>query len=194
MATEIELKAWVDDPDTTRTQINSLAQSEGAYEKFDTYWRWKDDNPQNPPLGSGVRVRKEIRRGNTMGIITFKNKEVRDGIEINDEREFEVSNTVVFEELLKRLGLVPWIEKHKTGQSWRAGRITVELSLVEKLGWFVELEILSDQRDSESVDKARTELLTLLDRLGIGRDRLEERYYIEMLKTRLISSNAETSR
>ncbi len=194
MATEIELKAWVDDPDTTRTQINSLARSEGTYEKFDTYWRWKDNNPQNPPLGSGVRVRKEIRRGNTTGIITFKNKEVRDGIEINDEREFEVSDTVVFEELLQRLGLIPWIEKHKTGQSWRAGRITVELSLVEKLGWFVELEILSDQRDSESVDKARTELLTLLDRLGIGRDRLEERYYIEMLKTRLISSNAETSR
>ena len=194
MATEIELKAWIDDPDKTRSRIDSLAQSEGSYEKFDAYWRWKGDTPKNLPLGSGVRVRKEIRHGKSMGIITFKNKEVREGIEINDEREFEVSDSSVFEELLKRLGLVPWVEKHKTGHSWRADRITVELSLVEKLGWFVELEILSDQRDSESVDKARTELLTLLDRLGIGRDRLEERYYIEMLKTRLISSNAETSR
>jgi adenylate cyclase class 2 len=194
MATEIELKAWVDDPEKTRALIDSLAQSEGTYEKFDTYWRWSTDDPKNPPLGSGVRVRKEIRRGNTTGIITFKNKEVRDGIEINDEREFEVSDTSVFEELLKRLGLSPWIEKHKTGQSWRAGRITVELSLVEKLGWFVELEILLDQQDSEGVEAARTELVALLDRLGVPRDRLEERYYIEMLKMRLTSSNEATSR
>lgn len=194
MATEIELKAWVDDPDKTRSRIDTLAQREGPYEKFDTYWRWKDDNPKNSPLGSGIRVRKEIRHGTATGIITFKNKEVRDGIEINDEREFEVSDTSVFEELLKRLGLVVWVEKHKTGQSWRADRITVELSLVEKLGWFVELEILSDQRDSESIEKARTELFDFLDRLGISRDRLEERYYIEMLKTRVISSSAETSR
>jgi adenylate cyclase class 2 len=79
--------------------------------------------------------------------VNFKRKEVRDGIEVNDEREFEVSDAAVFGELLSRLGLAVWIRKRKTGEAWTWGGITIELSEIEGLGFFAELEILADKDD-----------------------------------------------
>jgi adenylate cyclase class 2 len=85
-----------------------------------------------PP--SGLRVRRETNTGkdgevSAYTLITYKTREIREGVEINDEREFEVSapggaqpgktGAEVFEDLLRRLGLVPGIKKNKRGWAWR---------------------------------------------------------------------------
>jgi adenylate cyclase class IV len=53
---------------------------------------------------------------------------------------------------------------------------------VEGLGWFIELEILSGQKDRETLDRAREELLRFLGDAGVRESMLESRYYTEMLK------------
>ncbi|MDR1955529.1 MAG: class IV adenylate cyclase [Treponema sp.] len=190
MRIEIELKAWVTDPEALKRALTtgaSPARFLGNFEKEDTYWYPAPGiaGVSLPP--SGIRIRTETHT-DAQGMasrkvcITYKTKEVREGIEVNDEREFSVSDVQVFEELLRRLGLEPGIEKHKRGWAWDYAGITVELAHVTGLGWFVELEILADNDRPETVASARARLLALLPCLGIGTDKIETRYYTELLK------------
>jgi predicted adenylyl cyclase CyaB len=194
MAFEIELKARLDGPEPIPQRLALLGTYCRSYEKSDTYWR--------PPAGSGsgglppsgVRVRRERGvdaegRGREAVLVTFKTKESTAGVEVNDEREFAVSDAAVFEELLGRLGLEPAIRKEKRGRAWTIGDaeseapILAELSDVTDLGWFIELEILADDDGAATVARCRERLLALLDRLGIGRDAIEERPYTRMLSS-----------
>ena len=201
MAFEIELKAWVDDRQAVERRIGELADLTADFEKEDSYWI-----PLEPAGGrgaipvSGVRVRRETVRARdgateSFTLVTYKTKEVRGGIEVNDEKEFMLKaapdgtqsgdggGTAVkaFEELLERLGLAPGRHKKKWGRSWKYGGITVELSDVERLGCFLELEILTGDSGGETVERARKSLLGLLALIGIKEDRIETRYYNEML-------------
>ncbi|MDR1399228.1 MAG: CYTH domain-containing protein [Treponema sp.] len=199
MAIEIEVKAWVDTPESLKQRIDAIARFTGVFDKLDTYW-YPTLELAAQYLGfpaSGVRVRKErvgdgrgdIRNSVETTRITYKAKEVRDSIEVNHEQEFTVSDGAVFEELLTVLGLIPIKRKHKTGWAWVYDKdalniedsITMELVLLERLGYFIELEILASNDTPDTVSLARERLLALLDLLGIARNRIESRYYTELL-------------
>ncbi|MDR3116071.1 MAG: class IV adenylate cyclase [Treponema sp.] len=185
MNIEIELKAWVADPEALSHTLNTgLSLISRAFEKEDTYWYPALPSPSVP--SSGIRIRKETAtdaqgHATRQVRITYKTKELREGIEVNHEREFSVSDGPLFEDLLRRLGFEPGMGKHKQGWAFDYEGITVELARVSGLGWFVELEILEDNDRPETVAAARTRLLDLLHRLGIARDKIEPRYYTELL-------------
>ncbi|MDR2662737.1 MAG: CYTH domain-containing protein [Treponema sp.] len=124
--TEIELKARVPRWRDCRRRLTELAGGGSSLVKDDGYWF-----PAAAPGASGLRVRREHTGGEGQTaehtLVTYKTKERREGIEINDEHEFEVSDGAVFEELLERLGLEKRIAKHKTGWVWRYGGINAEL-------------------------------------------------------------------
>ncbi|HON14069.1 MAG TPA: class IV adenylate cyclase [Treponema sp.] len=183
MATEIEIKAWVDDPQEVQKKVSNFADFVKSYEKEDAYWLPEAEiaplvkEQKRGTLGSGIRIRKE----NGVVLVTLKKKEVREGMEINDELEFSVSSAPAFEEFLKTLGYTPWIRKHKEGKAWKWNNITLELSLVRGLGWFAELEILTDTNEAEKVEQARQDLYRCLEKIGISQERIESRYYTELL-------------
>ncbi|GHV49203.1 adenylate cyclase [Spirochaetia bacterium] len=191
MAFEIELKAWVDDPLNLKERLNTLGEYECAYEKNDTYWILSVPGTGSIPQ-SGVRVRREQNidadgRSSERVPVTYKVKEILDGIEVNDEREFEVSDGKVFEELLERFGLSPLDIKRKKGWAWNCTLpgeppVRAELSEVEGLGWFIEPEIITNNNDEKTVSAGRNRLLSLLDSLGIPKDRIESRTYTGMLR------------
>jgi adenylate cyclase class 2 len=200
MAVEIELKARLeDDFEPIRERLFTMGEYCRAYLKSDTYWLPASFNDGIP---SGVRVRRESgvnADGAAFGsiLVTYKTKEISDGIEVNDEREFTVSDAPVFEELLSRLGLRKTHRKEKKGWSWlvtsRASvtsgaealeaPILAELSLVAGLGWFLEIEIQAANDSGQAVIEAsRRRLLALLEKLEIPADRIEPRPYTVMLK------------
>ncbi|GHV68421.1 hypothetical protein AGMMS49928_07860 [Spirochaetia bacterium] len=189
MAIEIELKAWVTDPEALKKRLDDLAEFDFAYQKDDVYWGPLCRAPNASPAGfslppSGIRLRRVIRNNeDEQLLVTYKVKEVRDGIEVNDEREFLVSDREAFEDMLSRLALVPGASKKKKGWSWKKEDLSIELSHVEGLGWFIELEILAMDSDPETVAKARSRLLDFLEKTGIAGDRIEPRYYTELLKS-----------
>jgi adenylate cyclase class 2 len=199
MATEIEIKAHVDDPRAIKSGIPLSASPPISFEKSDCYWVPAGSLPGGISK-SGIRVRREKRRlpGDKAGdeektLVTYKSKEVQDGIEINNELEFTISDAHAFEELLKQLGFKPGLRKRKKGWSWTfaensvAGKGNIHIELCEvanpdhNLGWFVELEILKDDAGPETVTAARKQLLELLDKLNIPIENIEERYYSELL-------------
>jgi adenylate cyclase class 2 len=219
MAIEIELKARVKDIESLKTALAEKSESSFRFEKEDVYWSRKAGRVPK------IRVRREKRffangkyaagifaagvpEGNSesLCLVTYKKKEVKDGIEINDEREFEIrpstgraiDATGDFEDLLKVLGFKISASKKKRGWAYtiteknaRLGldNICAELVEVEGLGWFVELEIVAnanaDNNREEMVEEGKKRLLDLLDSLGIKREAVESRYYTEMLTQRI---------
>jgi adenylate cyclase class 2 len=189
MATEIEVKAWVDDMRAVKKRLATLGTELYLYDKRDTYW-YNDSFTAAFPSGS--RIRRELRTiegaersATETFFVTYKAKEVRGNIEVNDEREFRVSDAAVFEELLRRAAFQPRQTKRKQGVYFRVDGINVELVEVEGLGWFLELEILADNESPETVQAARERLLTLLDKAEVPRARIETRYYTEMLGSKV---------
>jgi adenylate cyclase class 2 len=195
---EIELKARIDDPEGVKKGLSELGIYDCAYEKDDTYWFFAKNRgpaagetppPTLPP--SGLRLRRETNTGTGGGVskhhlVTYKTRELRAGMEVNDEREFEVSDGTVFEDLLRRLGLEPGIGKNKRGWAWilagPAAGVRAELSDVKGLGWFLELEILAPEGDEQTIARCRERLFFFLDALKIPREKIEPRPYTEMLR------------
>jgi adenylate cyclase class 2 len=182
MAAEIELKVRVDDPESLKVRLSELGRYLAAYEKDDTYWF--PENPESSLPPSGVRVRLETNSGETFSesvLVTWKTRRMEGGVEINNEKEFGVSNGEIFSEFLSRLGLKPGIKKHKQGWAWACpsenGFIRAELSQVRRLGWFLEMEITG----VSAGENAPGRLFVLLDALGIPREKIETRPYTLML-------------
>jgi len=195
MATEIELKVHVKNFEVLRLLLLEKANYHYSFEKDDNYWFPQEYPPSDQLRGtlplSGLRIRRESRifpdeTAESLTLVTYKTKEVRDGVEINDEREFSVDPAPLFEELLKRMGFKPGISKHKQGWAFSREGIGAELLEVKGLGWFLELEIIVDEipdgeRREETLAKGRKRLLDLLDSFGIERGAIESRFYSEML-------------
>ncbi|MDR1389876.1 MAG: hypothetical protein LBJ31_07855 [Treponema sp.] len=201
MAFEIELKAWVsrknpqnkDAAERAGAVLSSLGRYGGEYRKSDTYWRGQ--------LPFSIRVRREervfCRQKTGITLVTYKIKKRDGGIEINDEREFEIagrngeSAAEGFEYLLERLGMAKTEVKTKQGRVWDCGGINAELSLVcgkndRPLGWFIELEIIAKDDSAKTRAKAKTRLLELLAKTGIDPENSEDRYYTELLREQAV--------
>ena len=193
MAVEVELKARLDDFKPVKERLSTIGSYHRMYQKADSYWI----RPQT--AGPTLRVRQE-RGENADGtayesvMVTFKAKEIINGIEVNDEREFSVSDIALFEDLLYCLGMNKVKCKEKNGWAWIVAAdaaaqgesakqpfVLAEISLVTGLGWFLELEILLDEARREEIAESRERLLALLARLEVSEDTIESRPYTVML-------------
>jgi len=194
LAIEIELKARVKGGEQNIEVLKCLlfetAEYQCAFEKEDTYYF--PLSPSKIPQ-SGIRLRNESktlpdRTVKKTAYVTYKTKEVRDGIEVNDEKEFEVSSSqyspiIIFDEFLKMAGLAPGLSKHKRGWAFSKDGINAELLEVEKLGWFLEMEIVMNDVETDTmIEEKKKQLMAFLSDLGIEKDAIESRYYSEMLK------------
>ena len=183
MVTEIELKAHVKNNEELRRLLSEKAVFLHSFEKEDNYWF--GENTSLP--SSGLRIRREKRRfedgrEEIANLATFKTKEVRNAIEINDEREFAVDPVTEFEEFLRRLGMRAERYKKKKGWAFSKDGINAELVEVQGLGCFIELEIIADNNREETFAGARKKLMDFLVELGIDAEAIESRFYTEMLK------------
>lgn len=138
-----------------------------------------------------VRLREEIPvvpgdAEEPRAIVTYKRKEIRGDTEVNDEREFSIEGRAEFEALLRDIGFSEAIRKEKRtrGFSWKADggtEVTLELSLVAGLGWFLEIEVLADNPGPTETLRAQRLLREALAKAGVGESAIETRYYTDML-------------
>jgi adenylate cyclase class 2 len=123
VAAEIEIKARTGDYLVCKARLDALAGTGAPFVKDDAYWISQGYGAGRFP--SGLRVRRLKKDGKQKVLVTWKNKERRDGIEINDEKEFAVGGSnnedaETFEELLSALGFEKRAVKHKEGWVWSA--------------------------------------------------------------------------
>ena len=179
---EIEIKAWDKTPAATEKLTAAFAEYEGFFDKSDVYYKQK--SPPNKSVR--LRVEKSFVEGKApaeKNWVTFKQKERRsDGLEVNREIEFEVSDGGAFLQMLEGLGFELSLKKHKKTKSFHFGEFHIELVEVETLGDFVEIETLQQDESAETVKQAQDSLYEILEKCGISKDAVEKRYYSELLK------------
>ncbi len=193
MATEVELKAWVDDPAAVERRLREMSSFVTDFVKEDVYYLPPGDEKLDPDRERSDRDRRDfrIRIEDGTATVTFKTKSREGGMEVNNEREFTVSDADRFRELMQRIGCRPYARKRKQGKRFTRDGIVLELCEVTRLGWFLEIEKMVDlpgEGEDEAVRNARSEVRRLFDLAGIPAARIESRNYTDLLRERGIGA------
>jgi predicted adenylyl cyclase CyaB len=191
---EIEIKAHVRDVAKTTKLLDGFASFTRSYDKSDAYYLLPEAKPGE---GRNFRIRRE--EGNAT--VTWKNRSYQGAMEVNVEREFEVSDPQAFLELCLSMGASPYIVKRKTGRAYEHEGFTIELSEVAPLGYFVEVEKIIDideakarglpsgpgeglphEPDPALIREIRKKEEAILERLRIPLSAIEAKPYSLMLR------------
>ena len=114
-------------------------------------------------------------------VITYKGAKTDRRSNTRLEYETALGEGKTARAILLALGFSPVLTVSKHRRTFRRGDVTACLDQVEGLGSFLELEHLL--QDESGRDSAVDELLALLGRLGVERQSLERRSYLELLLT-----------
>lgn len=178
MSYEIEVKAWVSDPAALEEQLEGRGTFVRHFEKNDVYFEGQATYGDQP-----ITVR--IREDGEKSVCTFKERQTVDGVEHNREWEFSIGDPLALETLLLRLGLPEFVRKRKTGVAYRLDDLLVELSEVEGLGHFVEVEILVESSAGEEMQsRSKQRVREALTSLGIPDSAIESKPYTKLLVER----------
>lgn len=167
---EVEMKARVDAVPLVEDAVAALCRLEKDFVKEDLYFHIPGD-PE--------RTSFRLRTGSGPAVVTLKEKRMLGNAEVNEEREFTVSDAAEFRRLVTRLSAEEVIRKEKRGRAYRYGELTVEICDVARLGRFIEVEALVDSR--EKADDAIGRIAELFRRVGVTDDMICRRYYTDML-------------
>lgn len=186
MGYEIEIKAHVaeDDYDRVKDALFALPDCDylGTTDKEDIYW---SHDIEGQPV---FRTRKECINGVPRILFTSKPLKNRDDkTEVNVENEFEVASAqwenII--EFVRGLGFLICRLKFKRGIHFQVTvngfSIHAELLYVRHLGYFLEIEICTDDVKDVDVKDAEDALYKLLDLCGIQRSQVEAKGYNKML-------------
>ncbi len=170
---EVEAKAKIKNPDEIRKKISEIAKFVEKVEKLDDYYSLESGKNYNK---KSLRVRKT----NGEYQINFKQKiSYIKGVHAKKETEFKVSDIKNFLELIKDFGFKKWLTKHKLSEVYEIKKnFHIEINYVKKLGWFVEIEYLSNL---SNIKKARSEVLAIAKKLGIKEKQIIKSGYTKML-------------
>lgn len=159
MKMEIEVKAKVRNPDALASKLREIgcvlnepvAQDDCIYNK-------KGIDPRDHSHGTPVlRIREQ------KGRIVFTLKKNRSNDLDCIEKEIEITDKNTLEEIIELLDYEKTVEVHKKRQRGKYGDYEICLDEVEGLGFFIEVEKMSD----EDGEKVQDELFNFLKKLGI---------------------------
>lgn len=191
---EVELKAWLDNKEYVENKLKDFATFDGFFEKRDTYYHLDLKN-----ITVRIREEKITRQNNQIEnqiLVTYKKKESRisengESYEVNLENEFSISSRDEFQQILFDLGFKVSLEKHKSVSSYyttienskkEKKSYHIELCFIEKLGHFIEIETLTEDKSEEKIFELKQGLISVLEKVDIPKSKIEKRYYKEMLK------------
>lgn len=123
------------------------------------------------------------------GSLWLRVRKVNDTIEMNlkkqskekmesEEIEFEVSDYDLANKFLLTLGYKPWVQVNKKRKYSKYNNVNICMDEVERLGCFIELELLIDENND--IDYER-ELLAVADTLGIDTSMRINSHYDTMI-------------
>ncbi len=184
MSMEIELKAWVDNPEEVEARLRELFGEASEIYKDDIYY----EAGEQFPLLRTIR----LRRSGDEWILTYKDKRREGALEINREHETTVGSFEVLDELLRRFGCTFFLRKKKSGLKFTGRGLIVEFVEVAGLGRFLEIEKVVPEEEADA-ETARQEIMQIYRETGISESRLEARYYSDMLKEKGLTGSPELS-
>lgn len=164
---EIEVKFRVDFEEIERKLKSLGAKLVRVEEQEDLYF--------SLPSNELLRIRWIRNLGKSF--LTYKLIKDPGRNEEFDEIEVEVSSFEKTREILKRLGFREDVLIRKHRLVYKLNDVTFELSNVENIGSFLDIEVISD-----SPDEAKKKIWALAEKLGLTERDVEPRLYTELIK------------
>lgn len=188
---EVEIKSAIGV--LTKEQLQEAAEKMGfvqadSLREIDVYFNGNDRNFIKTDEALRLRCCHNHRAETCETFITYKGPKLDQESSTRLEYETGVGDLSVMKDLLTALGYKEVFTVDKTRQEWKlppaAGRAEVTLCLdtVAGLGDYLELETLTEL--TEQRQAAVEELLQLLDNLGVSRNYLTRKSYLELLLQR----------
>lgn len=137
---ELEIKAWVyeDNKEDVLFFLESKANFKRSIVKKDIIY--SENNKK--------QIDFRIREINDKFFVTQKVRNFsKNGAEINDEVEFEISNKKEFIIFMENLGYCELYRKEKKVDQYYYNSMLIEYVEIKNLGKFLEIEILSEEKD-----------------------------------------------
>ncbi len=170
---EVEAKARIIHPEKFRVLAQKIGHYKGKERKVDDYYSLESVN-NYPKKSLRVRKRSGFHEINFKQRISYKN-----GVYAKKETEFRVSDISGFLRLIHEFGFKKWLTKEKYTELYEIKKnFHIELNHVKKLGWFVEVEYLSSQKD---IEKARAEVLRVMNQLSLHKKDIVKEGYTKLL-------------
>ena len=187
---ETEIKAFIGIAGTA--QRAKIVSSLGAMgfrldhfcEEEDRYYQAPDRDFRK--TDEALRIRIHSEDGESRALVTYKGPKLDSESHMRHEVEVVISDSDAAAELFSGLGyeIVFTVSKHR--EVYKRADISVCLDDVKGLGFAVEIEkLIPEDASKEEKQGAREELLSVLDELGISRERLTMETYLEMLLKKL---------
>lgn len=178
MTFEVELKARLTQPAVTESKAATLGIFEAELFKEDVYFRRKGETNSSPD--ERYRLRRESDQRGSKAIVTFKQRNNVEGMEVNEEVEFEVDNAHAFFRFTDRFGFEPFVVKRKRSRAYRVGRVKIEINQVDYAGYFAEIEVMTGEE--ANVPLAQAEIAQVMRQLDLTQTDLEPRRYIDLIQ------------
>lgn len=177
MQKEIEMKCHITEGNKSR--IENFLQDKttllGSVEKYDYYF----EDPKNTGK-IFFRIREEKKTGDegesSTYIVTKKKQNISSqGLEINDELEFEVSSFDAFIEFCAAQGIQKLFTKTKKITKYSYNDILIEWVSIDPIGEFLEVEIVTEE---ENINTASEKILAFFKELELENDIEKKRYFL----------------
>lgn len=174
---EVELKAWVDDPEAMLMKIRELAELKEEVRYADTYWTYAHTQGYQ-------HQRFRLREYPGHAQVTAKVPVSPENPGANREHEFEVSDPEAFQAFCRAFGFRVLIRKEKQARRFTlrerpAFPLTIELNYILGLGHFLEVEALVE--DPAQVGAAQALVQTIFARMGVPDSKIEPTPYTRLL-------------
>jgi len=174
---EVESKIYIRDVKELRAKIKKIATFIGTKKKIDRYFKIVRGYPNK-----AFRIRAE--KGNYL--VNFKKwrKEFWDRYVVaKEEFEFAIDKHQLYNflEMFKDMGVQEWVSKDKISENYaykKNKKLTLEINNVSKLGYFLEIEYLCQDK---YVNKAKKLIKHVIDELGIDKKDIDNTGYTKML-------------
>lgn len=154
---EVETKIKVKDPNEMRKKIRSFAKFYKKVRKEDVYFRKKSDCTSYPKRT--FRIRKE----NGFYILGHKEGEWPRLIYTKKEFEHKIKDFKRTKNRLMKEGFVFFCKKIKYCEVYKYKGASIELNKVKNLGWYVEIEILCNEKKIKPAKEKIRKIMKLLD-------------------------------
>jgi len=178
---EVEKKAYL--REDILEKVKKIATFKYCTEKKDIYFTNVKGRKVNIYTDRVFRIREE----NGEKILSYKDKSFNNKTEINKEHEIDISNVdlLKLKEFFNYMEIYPFIEKTKKtslyNMYYEGFKLNIECNEIENLGRFIEVEIITEDKNIENAVKA---IDNFFEEIGIKEEEIEKRYYIDLLMER----------
>ena len=99
-------------------------------------------------------MKPRVRYTDNHAVVTYKGAKLKQyGLKAREELNFAVESGEIFEQMLDRLGFLKTAEVNKWRENFQLGKAAISLDMIDELGTFVEIEIMTEADNATATDQ-----------------------------------------